>query len=191
MTISLHPDTPQGRTLAASPVADAAPAAPLGKKIRSRLFTKYVALFVAVFAVALQVPLAGLIRSARAAASAFTVAAVALVGCCLAMPLAATLDATGASIVAIAAVLALTLAELTQSAGAWEISFRLAPADRRGHYLSMFSLGQTAQTMVGPVLLTAVVFALGTLGWAVLAAATLAAGLLAPVSIRNGQPGGD
>src|SRR3979490_2078558 len=54
MSISLHPDTPQGRTevrtLAASPVADVAPS---GARIRSRLFTKYVALFVAVVAVAL------------------------------------------------------------------------------------------------------------------------------------------
>src|ERR1700730_14503108 len=58
MSISLHPDTPQGRTegrtLAASPVADATPAAaPSGAKTHSRLFTKYVALFVAVVAVAL------------------------------------------------------------------------------------------------------------------------------------------
>jgi signal transduction histidine kinase len=54
MSISLHPDTPQGRTLAASPVASAAPEAPAaGPKIRSRLFTKYVALFVAVVGVAL------------------------------------------------------------------------------------------------------------------------------------------
>jgi signal transduction histidine kinase len=54
MSISLHPDTPQGRTLAASPVAGAAPATgPSGTKIRSRLFIKYVALFVAVVGVAL------------------------------------------------------------------------------------------------------------------------------------------
>src|SRR5258708_15510414 len=54
MSISLHPDTPEGRTLAASPVADPAPAAVAsGTKVRSRLFTKYVALFVAVVAVAL------------------------------------------------------------------------------------------------------------------------------------------
>src|SRR5476651_693683 len=54
MSISLHPDTPQGRTLAAPPVAEAAPvAAPSGTRIRSRLFTKYVALFVAVVGVAL------------------------------------------------------------------------------------------------------------------------------------------
>jgi hypothetical protein len=54
MSISLHPDTPEGRTLAASPVAGAAPAAgPSETKIRSRLFIKYVALFVAVVGVAL------------------------------------------------------------------------------------------------------------------------------------------
>src|SRR3954466_14638557 len=54
MSISLRPDTPDGRTLAASPVPDATPvAAPSGKKIGSRLFTKYVTLFVAVVGVAL------------------------------------------------------------------------------------------------------------------------------------------
>jgi signal transduction histidine kinase len=54
MSISLHPDAPQGRTLVASPVAGAVPEArPVATKIRSRLFTKYVALFVAVVGVAL------------------------------------------------------------------------------------------------------------------------------------------
>jgi signal transduction histidine kinase len=57
MSISLHPDTPEGRTLAASPAAAAVPAvAPSGTKttkIRTRLFAKYVALFVAVVGVAL------------------------------------------------------------------------------------------------------------------------------------------
>jgi GAF domain-containing protein/HAMP domain-containing protein len=54
MTISLHPDTTEGRTLAAPVVAPAASAASsLGSRIRSRLFTKYVALFVAVVAIAL------------------------------------------------------------------------------------------------------------------------------------------
>ena len=54
MSISLHPDTPEGRTLAAAPAAaEASVAATKRRKIRSRLFTKYVALFVAVVAVAL------------------------------------------------------------------------------------------------------------------------------------------
>src|ERR1700704_5419704 len=57
MSISLHPDTPEGPTLAASPAAAAmAAGAPSGTKttkIRTRLFAKYVALFVAVVGVAL------------------------------------------------------------------------------------------------------------------------------------------
>jgi signal transduction histidine kinase len=54
MSISLHPDTPEGRTLAAAAAAaEASVAATKRGKIRSRLFTKYVALFVAVVAVAL------------------------------------------------------------------------------------------------------------------------------------------
>jgi signal transduction histidine kinase len=54
MSISLHPDTAEGRTLAAAPpAAHAAAAGAAGGKIRSRLFTKYVALFVAVVAIAL------------------------------------------------------------------------------------------------------------------------------------------
>ncbi len=52
MSISVHPDTPEGRTLAAPPAAAVAPV-PVATRIRSRLFTKYVALFVAVVGVAL------------------------------------------------------------------------------------------------------------------------------------------
>jgi signal transduction histidine kinase len=54
MSISLHPDTPEGRRLAAAPAAEEPPrAVSLGTRIRSRLFAKYVALFVAVVGVAL------------------------------------------------------------------------------------------------------------------------------------------
>ena len=54
MSISLHPDTSESPAMAASPDAGAAPAVgSSGTKIRNRLFTKYVALFVAVVAVAL------------------------------------------------------------------------------------------------------------------------------------------
>src|SRR5215203_1031241 len=56
MSISLHPEAPEARTLAAvSPVAGTPASAEgqAGVKIRTRLFTKYVALFVAVVGVAL------------------------------------------------------------------------------------------------------------------------------------------
>ena len=54
MSISVHPDTPQSQRSAASPASVSAPAeASPGAKPRSRLFIKYVTLFVAVVGVAL------------------------------------------------------------------------------------------------------------------------------------------
>lgn len=55
MSISVHPDTPEVRAPPSSSTEDVAPAdkSPPGTRFRSRLFTKYVALFVAVVAVAL------------------------------------------------------------------------------------------------------------------------------------------
>jgi signal transduction histidine kinase len=55
MSISLHPDTPRDRALAAAgqPERAVAEAKPSGPKVRSRLFTKYVALFVVVVGAAL------------------------------------------------------------------------------------------------------------------------------------------
>ncbi len=52
MSISVHPDTPQTRTLPSAAGGGVA-SVEAGRGIRSRLFTKYVALFVAVVAVAL------------------------------------------------------------------------------------------------------------------------------------------
>jgi signal transduction histidine kinase len=54
MSISLHPDTPQARPLPGTAAgSDAASGTEAGPRIRTRLFAKYVALFVAVVAVAL------------------------------------------------------------------------------------------------------------------------------------------
>jgi hypothetical protein len=53
MSISLQPDTSEGRTLAASARADAPPVQTAPPKVRARLFAKYVALFVVVVGLAL------------------------------------------------------------------------------------------------------------------------------------------
>ncbi|MBR0714345.1 ATP-binding protein [Bradyrhizobium liaoningense] len=53
MSMSLHPDTPQAGALPEAAPGGAAPGVGAGPRIRTRLFTKYVALFVAVVAVAL------------------------------------------------------------------------------------------------------------------------------------------
>jgi len=55
MSLSLHPDTPQARTLPAAAPDGVAAGAATAQGIRTRLFTKYVALFVAVVAIALLV----------------------------------------------------------------------------------------------------------------------------------------
>ncbi len=54
MTLSLHPDTPQAGTLAGAAPSQAGHGE-VGRGIKTRLFTKYVALFVAVVAIALLV----------------------------------------------------------------------------------------------------------------------------------------
>src|SRR6201981_1150278 len=53
MSISVHPDAPQSRALAAAKVSATTGTASSGRKVRSRLFAKYVALFVAVVSIAL------------------------------------------------------------------------------------------------------------------------------------------
>ena len=53
MTLSLHPDTPQARTSPSTATDRVAPGEGAGRGIRTRLFAKYVALFVAVVAIAL------------------------------------------------------------------------------------------------------------------------------------------
>jgi signal transduction histidine kinase len=53
MSLSLHPDTPQARTLPSAAADGVVSGEAVGRRIRVRLFTKYVALFVAVVAIAL------------------------------------------------------------------------------------------------------------------------------------------
>lgn len=50
----------------------------------------------------------------------------------------------------------LTMGELLQSAGSWELSYRHAPAALRTEYLSVFTLGSSAVGIVGPALVTLV-----------------------------------
>src|SRR3954468_8930626 len=53
MSLSLNPDTPQARNLPSAARDGASSGEAAGRGIRTRLFTKYVALFVAVVAIAL------------------------------------------------------------------------------------------------------------------------------------------
>jgi hypothetical protein len=86
-----------------------------------------------------------------------------------------------APVTMVAGVVLLTLSEVWQSAGEWELSYAFAPDDRRTLYLSVFSLSKTVQSTVGPALLAVALLPLGRVGWLVLAGVLLVAW---PVLVR-------
>ncbi|MFF0163053.1 MFS transporter [Streptomyces sp. NPDC005263] len=67
------------------------------------------------------------------------------------------------------------IAEMGQSAGSWQLSFDLAPADRVGEYQGFFGTGVTVARTLGPLVLTSLLVEWGTPGWLLLGGATLAA----------------
>lgn len=72
------------------------------------------------------------------------------------------------------AVVLLTFGEITQSAGAWGLSYGLADERRVSEYQSLFGFGLNIQEVVGPILVTALVLSVPHgLGWLVLAAFVL------------------
>jgi hypothetical protein len=66
-------------------------------------------------------------------------------------------------------------AEMGQSAGSWQLSFDLAPADRVGEYQGLFGTGVTVARTLGPLVLTALLLQWGTPGWLLLGGLILAA----------------
>lgn len=105
-------------------------------------------------------------------------ASVSLAACCVVLAFAGRLDAFGASLLLIAGIVLLTFGELFQSAGGWSVSYQLAPRERQGEYLAVFSLGVGAMYTVGPALVTIGMVEQGIPGWLGLAACFLAAGFL-------------
>jgi MFS family permease len=67
------------------------------------------------------------------------------------------------------------VAEMGQSAGSWQLSFDLAPADRVGEYQGFFGTGVTVARTLGPLVLTSLLLGWGTAGWLLLGGATLVA----------------
>lgn len=74
--------------------------------------------------------------------------------------------------------------EMRQSAGAWQISFDLAPAGRQGQYQGLFGAGVPVARMLGPLLLTALIVSWGVPGWLLLGALFLAAGVAMGPAVR-------
>ncbi|MFE7273245.1 MFS transporter [Streptomyces sp. NPDC057623] len=77
--------------------------------------------------------------------------------------------------VLVAGALLQVVAEMGQSAGSWQLSFDLAPADRVGEYQGFFGTGVTVARTLGPLVLTSLLVGWGTPGWLLLGAVTLVA----------------
>ena len=93
----------------------------------------------------------------------------------------------------VAGVVVLTLAELWHSAGAWGLSFSLAPPDRQGQYLGAFAMGTRIYDTAGPALATGLTLGAGAPGWAALGVLFLAVALSASAcGVRDDvRPHGD
>lgn len=97
-------------------------------------------------------------------------AALALALACLALALTGHLTGVPILIALLVAAILITAGELLSSAASWGLSYKLAPAARRGEYLAVFSLGGQLTWAVGPAAMTSLVLSFRTLGWISLAA---------------------
>ncbi|NUQ99480.1 MAG: MFS transporter [Streptomyces sp.] len=125
--------------------------------------------------------LAGAGRAQRLAAAALAAASVAF---------AVSAVTRGAPTVAVlvTAVVVLTASEVFSDAAVSGIGYNLAPAERRGEYLSVISLGGSLSWAVAPAGLTALVIGAGPVGWAVAAGLFSGVGALTrPVLSRAEQ----
>jgi MFS family permease len=130
-----------------------------------------------VFAVAFQVVASRYAGTVIGGARTLAASAVATAASCLLF--AATGSLSGAVLIGglVVAVVVLTFGELTQSAGAWGVSFGLSPEHARGRHLGAFSVGSAIQDAFGPALIALVVIGQAPLGWLVVAAALLVGGV--------------
>ena len=131
-----------------------------------------------VMAVVLQVPFSRHATVPGGARRVLRLAGVMLSTCSVAIAAAAYVSPWFAAALLVLATVLMSLGEIWQAAGAWELSYRYADPEREVQYLAVFSLGVAAQDIFGPALVTAAVIAAGTAGWLGLAALFLVATLL-------------
>jgi MFS family permease len=137
-----------------------------------------------IMAVTLQVPLSRGGDLIHVAARKQLYAGVALAACCVMIGLSGSAGAIVSSLLLLASMGMLTLGEIWQSAGAWGLSYGLSPESRRTSYLSIYGLGATGLTVVGPSLLAISVVDRGDAGWYWLAVVFVVTALAIPAITR-------
>jgi hypothetical protein len=129
--------------------------------------------------VALQVRASRGTSRVAGAARAYVRGGVSILVACVLFALAAGLPTAAAVALLVAAVCALTLAELFGSAAEWGVSIGLSEEAQRGRYLGVFSTGSSLQQAAGPAIVTLALVHLGRGGWLLLGLALLLVATLA------------
>jgi MFS family permease len=89
-----------------------------------------------------------------------------------------------ACVLLLAGTLVHVLGEMLHIAGAWSLSYGLAPAHAHGQYQGLFEMSTKLGTTVAPLAITLVLAGMGAMGWAVCTAVFLAAGYLSIPLVR-------
>jgi predicted MFS family arabinose efflux permease len=95
-----------------------------------------------------------------------------------------------AAVILLGGTLVHVLGEMLQSAGAWSLSYGLAPDHAQGEYQGLFEMSTQLGVTLAPLLITAALEGLGGLGLVLYAGLFLVAGLAAgPIVQRASRPG--
>lgn len=138
-----------------------------------------------VVAIFVQAPVARWVSSYLRAVRAQRLAGVMLALCCGCLAGAAFAGPAAATALLIAGVLCLSGGELLTVSSAWEVSFRLAPEGRSAEFFATYALGLAGSQVLGPMLITGAVLALGVPGWIALAGLFIMGGLITPLAARR------
>jgi len=131
-----------------------------------------------ILVILLQVPFSRGTETREGGVRALRLASVSLAGCAAVVAFTGQVGTVGAVVLLVAGMVLLTFGELFQVAGGISVSYDLAPRERQGEYLAVFSLGTAATYMVGPALVTIGVVERGMFAWLGLAAVFLVAGFV-------------
>jgi MFS family permease len=109
---------------------------------------------------------------------------VVLALCCGAFGFAAGQQVWLACVLLLAGTLVHVLGEMLHSAGAWSLSYGLAPEHAHGQYQGLFEMSTKLGTTIAPLAITLVLAGMGSMGWLVCAAVFLVAGYLSIPVVR-------
>ena len=110
---------------------------------------------------------------------------VVLLACCVLFAFSAHVPLAVAVLLLVAGTVVHLLGELLQSAGAWALSYELAPENAHGQYQGFFGMTSQLGTALTPAIATSVVIGFGSAGWIAVGLLMALAGAAVPRVVRG------